>query len=175
MVKVKEIMKRHVVTVSPTISVKDAATIMTNNRIGSVILVDKGRPVGIVTTEDITTVVAKGKDPKKLKVKDIKKERFITVVPEEDILKISRIMVKEGVKRVPVVKDGKLEGIVTDKELLLTSPELIDILSEKLKARVERVANPTESISGICEECSDYSDGLQNIGGRWLCEGCRED
>jgi len=53
------------------------------------------------------------------------------------------------------------------------SPELINVLSEKLKMRVDAVANPDQEISGICERCEAYSDNLKNIGGRWLCEDCR--
>ncbi len=175
MAKVKEIMKEHVITVAPDVTADAAAKVMTNNRIGSVVLVKAGKPVGIFTTEDITSVVAKGLNPKKTRVSQFARGKFITVEPEDDILRITKLMVKSGVKRLPVVKKGKLVGIVTDKELLTTSPELIDILSEKLKARIERVASPAEEISGICEGCEDYSDELRNIAGRWLCSECRED
>ncbi len=174
MVKIKEIMKSHVVTASTKITVSAAAKVMTNNRVGSVVIMEKNRPVGIVTTEDITHAVAKGMEIRKAKAFGLGKKMFLTAGPDDDILKVTRLMVKAGVKRVPIVLSGKLVGIVTDKELLLTSPELIDILSEKLKARVERVANPYEEISGICEECEDYSDGLVNVSGRWVCEACRE-
>lgn len=175
MTNVKEIMKVNVVTVSPEISARDAAKIMTNNRIGSVVIITDSKPLGIFTTENITTIVARGQDPKSVKLKDFTKNKFITASPDDDILKITKLMVKAGVKRIPVVKNGKLVGIVTDKELLTTSPELIDILSEKLKARIERVANPSEEISGICESCESYSDSLRNIAGRWMCDECRED
>jgi CBS domain-containing protein len=176
MVKVKEIMKKYVITVEPDLTMSDAAKIMSNNRIGSVIVMKNNKPVDIITTDDITTVVARGLDPKKLKIKNFKKrekKKFITASPDEDILKVTKLMVKEGIKRVPIVKNGKLIGIVSDKEILSASPELIDILSEKLKARIERVAEPGETISGICEDCEAYSDSLVNVGGRWLCEECR--
>jgi predicted transcriptional regulator len=175
MVKVSQIMKKYVVTVNPNVTIADAAKIMCNNRIGSVIIEKGKKPVSIVTTENVTSVVARGLDPKKIKVKDIKKKKFITTSPGEDILAVTKKMVKSGVKRVPVIERGKLVGIVSDKEILATSPELIDILSEKLKARMERVANPDEMISGICENCGSYSDGLENANGRWLCEECREE
>lgn len=50
---------------------------------------------------------------------------------------------------------------------------MIDVLSEKLKARVEMVARPNAVISGICENCEGYSDTLVNLAGRWLCEDCK--
>ena len=175
MVKVKEIMKNHVITVDPEVNVSDAAKIMTNNRVGSLVVMKDDKPTGIVTDDDIVSVIATGKNPKEVKIKDLPrtKRRFITASPDEDVLKVTRKMIRNGVKRIPVVKDGKLMGIVSDKEILLMSPELIDILSEKLKMRVDMVAQPDQEISGICEGCEAYSDNLRNVGGRWLCEDCR--
>lgn len=175
MVKVSQIMKKYVVTVEPVLTISDAAKIMSNNRIGSVVVMKAKRPVGIVTTEDITGVVARGLDPKKVKISDLQKRKFITVSPKDNILDVTKYMVKSGVKRLPVVEKGKLLGIISDKEILSTSPELIDVLSEKLKARMERVAKPDEMLSGICEECGAYSDQLENVEGRWICEDCKED
>ena len=147
---------------------------MANNRIGSVVIMVNMKPVGIVTADDIVTVVARGQDPKQTIIKNLPKRRLITVSQDDDVLKVAKKMIKSGVKRMPVIKDGKLQGIISEKEILLISPELIDVLSEKLKMRVGSVANPDETISGICETCEAYSDELLNIGGRWLCEDCRE-
>lgn len=176
MVKVKEIMKRNVITVDPDLSVSDVAKIMTNNRIGSVVVLDKKmKPVDIVTDDDIVGLIAAGKNPRKTKVKDIPtKRRLVSTLPDDDVLKVTKIMIKSGVKRLPVIKNGELQGIVSDKEILLTTPELLDIMSEKLRTRVEMVAQPDQEISGICENCESYSDELKNVGGRWLCEDCRE-
>ena len=73
-----------------------------------------------------------------------------------------------------MIKNGKLQGIISDKEVLLTAPELLEIMSEKLRARVDRVAQPDQEISGICEDCESYSDELKSVSGRWLCEDCRQ-
>lgn len=176
MLKVKDIMKRNVITVDPDLMVSDAAKIMTNNRIGSVIVLDKKlKPVDIVTDDDIVGIIAAGKNPKKIKVDDIPTRRkLIFASPDDDVLKITKKMIRSGVKRLPVIKDGKLQGIVSDKEILLTAPELLEILSEKLRTRVDGVAQPDQEISGICERCEAYSDELRNVGGRWICEDCRE-
>ena len=175
MVKVAEIMKKSVVTIDPELTLSDVAKIMTNNRIGSVIVMRKTKPIGIVTVDDIVGTVASGKDPKKIRVKTLKKKkaRFVTTTPNENVLRVTKKMVKTGVKRIPVIKDGKLLGIVSDKEILLVSPELVNVMSEKLKMRVDSVARPEHEISGICERCEAYADNLKNIGGRWLCEDCR--
>jgi len=180
MVKVKEVMKKRVITISSDKTVADAARIMTNNRVGSLVVVkNHDEPKGIVTESDITTVVAKGIDPKKLKISALKskkfrkKSRLITVKPEDNILEVAKLMVKNGVKRVPVVEKGKLRGIIADKEILIISPELIEIVSEKLKSKVNAVARPTQTISGMCEDCGAYSDELKQVGNEWVCPECR--
>ena len=176
LVKVKEIMRKNVITADPEITIYDAAKIMTNNRVGSLVIMDGDKPVHIFTDDDIVTAIAHGKDPKKTKIKDaLSNKKLVTASPDDDIFKVTKRMIKSGIKRVPVVKDGKLVGIVSDKELLLVEPQLIDILSEKLKMRVELVAQPDQEISGICENCGEYSDNLRNVGGQWLCETCREE
>jgi CBS domain-containing protein len=173
MVKVREIMKRYVITVDPEASISDVSRIMTNNRVGSLVVMEGNRPVGIVTDSHIVTVVAEGKNPKKVKVKDLEQGRFISAGPNDTMLHVIKLMVKNGVKRVPIIDKGRLEGIVSDKEILLVSPELIEVMSEKLRARVGMVARPRQTISGICENCGNYSDELKNASGKWFCEDCR--
>jgi CBS domain-containing protein len=174
MIKVKEIMKRYVIAVGKETTLSEIAKIMTKNKVGSVIIIDdKDRPISIITDSDIVGAVANNKQPKRVRAKDVPVKKFVTTTPNEDILRATRKMIKNGVKRLPVIDDGRLVGIVSDKEILLTAPEMLEILSEKMKARVSNVAKPTEVISGLCERCEGYSDNLKNIGGRWLCEDCR--
>ncbi|MBU0952829.1 MAG: CBS domain-containing protein [Nanoarchaeota archaeon] len=173
MVKVKEIMRQYVVTVGPDITADAAAKIMSNNRIGSVVISKNDVPIGIFTTEDVVRLVAQGDDPKNVLVGDQPRKEFITADPDEDLLKVTRLMLKHGIKRIPIVRNNQIQGIITDKELLITAPELIEVLSEKLKARAERVVQPHATISGICEQCEQYSDGLKNVNGRWACNACR--
>jgi CBS domain-containing protein len=173
MLPVKNIMKTRVITAGPEVNVSDAAKIMTNNRVGCLVVMKNRRPVGIVTDDDIVGVVARGKNPRHVRIRDLPlRKKFVTASPEEGVTEVTKKMIKNGIKRIPVVGNGKLMGIISDKEILLVSPELLDVLSEKLKARVEAVARPDRTISGICEECGEYSDNLVNVAGSWLCEDC---
>jgi len=175
MVKVKEIMKRHVISIEPNVTFSKIAKILTNNRIGSVVVMKKDQPMNLITTNDIVTAIAKGLDLEKLtaeKFLKITKKPFLTVSPNLSILAVSKKMIKTGRKRFPVVEGDKLKGIVSTKEILLVSPELIEILSENLKARVEGVPKPEGKIEGICESCDSYSDRLNHINGNWLCNEC---
>ncbi len=174
MVKVEEVMKKGVITASPDLTIEQAAKIMTANRVGSIVIMEGDRPVDIVTSEDVVTVVANGQNPKKVKVKDLKKKRpLVTATPSDSILEVAHKIVKTGHKRIPVVHGGRLIGIISDKEILAAAPEMIEVLSEMLKARTAWKAAPEQVLSGICENCGQYSDNLKFIGGKWLCEDCR--
>jgi CBS domain-containing protein len=182
MVKVKEIMKKDVKKITPNETVAEAAKIMTTNRVGSLVVVENGdNPVDLVTESEVTSVVAMGLDPRKVRISDLRKKKikklpgFITVKPGDNILKVAKLMVKNGIKRVPVVENGKLKGIVADKEILLISPELIEIMSEKLKERIAMGPLPGETISGLCEDCGGYSDFLKQSGNNWVCPECASD
>lgn len=171
---VSSIMRSPVVTATPDTIMAAIARIMTNNRIGAVVIMEHNKPVGIITGDDVVGAVAKGPSAVKAPVRPLLDRPFVTVSPEDDILKATKIMIKQGKKRIPVVKDGKLLGIISEKEILLTAPELLTVLSEKLKASVERVPRPDDQIPGLCEECEEYSEELASQNGRWLCEECRE-
>ncbi|NOX71472.1 MAG: CBS domain-containing protein [Candidatus Micrarchaeota archaeon] len=178
MVKVKEIMKSPVITASPDTNMSVISKMMTNNKIGSVVFVDDNRPVDIVTTDDIVGMVSAELDPKKTTIKDLRKSKrkLLTVSPDDNVLNVAKKMIKSGVKRFPVVdKNGKLVGIISEKEILLVSPELIEILTEKLKEKIEAVPGFVSPLSGICEACGQYSDELKNINGRWVCTNCQRD
>jgi CBS domain-containing protein len=174
MVKVKEVMKSYVVTIAPSAALEEVAKIMSSNKIGSVVVVDNGRPTGIITDSDVVAAAAGRKDLRKTKVSSLSLRRLITTAPEEDLMKAARVMVKDGIKRLPVVDKGKLVGILTDKEVLSSTPEMIEILSERLKARCGvPLADSSQTISGICEDCEGYSDDLKQVNDQWLCEDCR--
>ncbi len=175
MVAIRNIMRTKVVTVDPNASLYTISKILSNNQIGSVVVLDKKKPVRLVTEKDIVHALAHDKDLKKTKAKDLKKKPLVSANSSEDMLAVARKMVKSGVKRLPVIDGGRLVGIVSEKEILLAAPELIEVLSEKLKSRLDRVAEPTEAISGLCEKCGDYSDDLRHAEGRWLCEDCRNE
>jgi predicted transcriptional regulator len=177
-VKVKDIMKKHVVTIDPGVNMQTVSKILTNNRIGCAVITEKSKPIGVVTTNDIVSLVAENKNLKKILAGEFwrgRRKPFITISPSATIMEATKQMIKTGIKRIPVVDNGELKGIVSTKEILLVSPELIEILSEKLKAKVDSVAKPDEIISGLCESCDSYSDDLKNVNGRWMCPDCMDE
>jgi CBS domain-containing protein len=116
--KVSDVMTRQPETLPPTGTCGEAATLMKQEDCGSIPIVDGGRLVGIVTDRDIVIrAVAAGKDPKTTPVSAVMSADPVTVSPESDTEEASRIMAERQVRRVPVVRDGRLEGLIVIGQL----------------------------------------------------------
>jgi len=116
---VKNIMAKPVTTVDKDNSVFEAAKAMSEKDIGSIVVTDKGKPVGITTERDILQrVVAKGLDASKVKMTDIMSKPLMTINGNMPIINAIRIMEKNKVRRLLVIEKGKLVGIVTQRDLL---------------------------------------------------------
>jgi len=141
---VKEVMNRNVKTVRPEDTVKDAAKIMNENHIGSLVVVSgTGEVVGIVTERDILAkVVATGKGANDVEVSDIMTPNIITVTPDRSLEEAADIMTENKIKKLPVVHEGRLVGIVTASDLIAYEKDLIE------KVSVLLAASPMKSIGG---------------------------
>ncbi len=116
---VKNVMAKPVITVDKNNSVFEAARVMSEKGVGSIVVTDKGKPVGITTERDVLQrVVAKGLDASKVKMKDIMSKPLITINGNMPIINAIRIMEKNKVRRLLVLEKGKLVGIVTQRDLL---------------------------------------------------------
>ena len=111
---VKDYMDKEFPTIEAEAIVVDVAKILDTQKKGYVIVLEKGKPYGIVTEWDIVSkVVAAENDPKKLTVKQIASSPLVTIDPDQDLLKASDLMQRKAVKRIPVVKGGVIYGVVT--------------------------------------------------------------
>ncbi|MEM5872390.1 MAG: CBS domain-containing protein [Candidatus Aenigmatarchaeota archaeon] len=141
---VKEIMNRNVKTIRPEDSVRYAAQIMNENRIGSLVVVSgTGEVVGILTERDILTdVVATGKSADDVKVSEIMTKNIITITPDKTLEEAGDIMTKYKIKKLPVVEGGRLVGIVTASDLVAYEKSLIE------KVAVLLAISPMKNIGG---------------------------
>jgi CBS domain-containing protein len=181
-VQVRDIMSSPVITAKENDTIEKLAKLMDENDIGSVVVVDdEGKPLGIVTERDIMKrVVAKNILPSKFKAEDAMSSPLITVSPESDITEVARTMSRLKVRRLGVFYKGRLEGIISSKNVLSVTPELMEILTEKAKiidrtSAQEVVKNKPrgEALLGYCDRCSSWSESLKEIDGETLCEDCR--
>lgn len=128
---VKEAMKKDVKTIRPSDTIKDAAVLMNENRIGSLVVVSgTGTVTGIVTERDILIdVVAAGKNAEDIKVEDIMTKELITISPDKSLEDAADVMTKNKIKKLPVMEGGRLVGIITATDLICYEKKLIEKIS----------------------------------------------
>jgi len=170
---VKEIMTRDVISISPKYSIRESVDVMTKNGIGSLPIVDKEEKlVGIVTERDFALALAGSLTNET--VGDIMIKDVITTTPGTPIESCSKIMVRNNLRRIPVVEEEKLIGIVTstdilrffgDKEMFasMTSNSGLDVLKRKISEIIKPNILVTESIVRLGDLCELLAE--KNIGG----------
>jgi CBS domain-containing protein len=116
---VREIMKKNPVTIPYKATIHDAALKMKEEHVGAVLIVDDGVDLkGIVTDRDIAiSVAADSMNPMKTCACDIMTKNPITVSSDTDIESALKVMCRENVRRLPVLDNGKLAGIVSSADL----------------------------------------------------------
>jgi CBS domain-containing protein len=175
---VRDVMSSPVITVDEDATVDKAAQLMAKGHIGCIIVTStEEKPLGIITETDfVTRVLAKNIQPSKLTANEVMTSPLITVDPDETLSETARRMSQLNIRRLGVMYKGNLVGIISSKDILAITPELIEIIQEK--ARIERgtaVEEGLEStpLAGYCENCGGWSDDLTEVEGDFLCEECR--
>jgi len=125
-----------VVTIDADATVMKAVKLMNENEIGCLIVMRRGRAVGIITERDLLKrVIAKSKNPKKTQVREIMTKPLIAGQPDMDLEEATKLMFKMKIKKLPVVEsEGKLLGLITLTDVARFQPQMIRIL-KKLSAR----------------------------------------
>jgi len=117
--EVREIMVTEVVTIAPDQSVMEAAKLMDEKGIGSVIVVQNNKVVGIITERDFLRLAAAGRDSKTTKVGDGMTKPPVVCEPSMKITDVYALMRNRRVRHLPVVeKNGELVGIVGFRDLI---------------------------------------------------------
>ena len=132
--RIVDVMVREVITIDENVSVKEAVDIMNQFEIGSIIATRKGKAVGIITERDLLKrIVAEGKNAKKIRVKDIMSTPLITITPDTDLEEAARLMFEKKIKKLLVIDQNRLVGLVSLTDIARVQPEVIKIL-QKLSA-----------------------------------------
>jgi len=173
---VREAMSSPVITVHENQSVVSTAELMSKQRIGAVIIIDNDdNPVGILTERDLVyRILAKDLTPRDTPVKDVMSTPLRTVDPETTLEEAMKIMDKHNIRRLGVNYKNKLEGIITERDILRLIPTILEISRER--SWINGGNSPRgPSLVGYCSQCEIYSTNLRNINGDFLCEDCRLD
>jgi len=125
-------------SIGASASVVEAARLMREDDIGSLPITDDEKLVGMITDRDITTrVVAEAADPGMTPVGDVYSRDLISVEPDKDLEEALQLMARHQVRRLPVVENGRLIGIVAQADIALSENEA------KTGELVEAISEPT--------------------------------
>ena len=168
-----DIMSRDVATISFGEKLVSAAKQMSKDNISCIVVVDDHNVVGILTETDfLRKVAAKGKDFSKTKVSDIMSSPVVSTTPETSIFEASKITEHHRVKRLPILQNGKLSGIVTQSDLIraLMSYGLWRDVSDIMRTNVASVvkeasvADAAEVMTYRAISCVVIMDGKDVVG-----------
>lgn len=173
---VDEVMTRSPVKGDPGMTAREAAQLMKEREVGSLVIVENNQPVGILTEKDLVEkVVSENILPSKVIVEKIMSTPLVTASPGDSVADAAERMAHLKLRRLPVVEGGNLVGILTENDILRISPSLIEITREWARINSSGLQRSSFGIStGYCEICGGYSDMLMHIDGRLLCSDCFE-
>ena len=155
-----EIMTRKVITLDISERIEEALRLMIKFDIGSVIVTDKDKPVGIITERDITRAALRGDSMLRLPARSLMSRPLQTVSGDLEVWRAFEVMLKVGVRRLPIVENEKLVGIITEKDLtrwvlrIFYEPNLPHEIQALIRnPKLEALASRPR-----CPSCGHYQD-----------------
>ncbi|MFB6245251.1 MAG: cyclic nucleotide-binding/CBS domain-containing protein [Candidatus Nanohaloarchaea archaeon] len=170
---IEDVMTEGVVAVEQDKTIVEASNILEDEEIRGLVVVDQGDAVGVIVCRDIVyQVVAEGMDPRETTVDEVMSKDLIVAEEEELLDEVAMAMIRNNVSRIPVVRGDMVVGIVTQSDILRAWPGFAEVMEEK--EELEASAMPDEmTMSGVCEDCENYSEDLVPTNGMALCSECR--
>jgi CBS domain-containing protein len=159
-VPLSQIMTRNVITVDISERVEEALRLMVKYDIGSVVVTDKKKPVGIITERDITRAALRGDSMLRIPARSLMSRPLQSVTPNVEVWKTFELMLKLGVRRLPVVEDGRLLGLVTEKDLTRWVLRFIygPNIPAELRSLVQTPRVEVLTVRPRCPNCGHYQD-----------------
>jgi CBS domain-containing protein len=135
--QIRDLMTENPSTCEPNMPVTEVAKVMARENVGPIPVVEGGRLVGLVTDRDLVVrVLAEGRDPEQTTVGEVATSSVETVSPEANLDEALRIMARNQVRRLPVVEDDRLVGIVAQADVARHADEV------KTGEVVEEISKP---------------------------------
>ena len=117
-ITVKDIMTKSVISVDSSITVNEAAKMMEDVKVGAIIVMENNTPVGIITDRDFAVKIVAHAYQITTPVKQIMSTPLIAINPEETIWMVADLMYTRGIRKLPVIDNDKVIGIITSTDLV---------------------------------------------------------
>ena len=132
---VRDVMTKNPRVVRRDTSVQEVVVTMNKFNISSVIVVQEERPVGIITHKDIISKIVQPRiPPDAVTAREVMSAPVVTISEDASIEEAAKLMAKKRIKKLPVVRDDKLVGIITSRDLVREAPKLVELMESLLKA-----------------------------------------
>jgi len=118
---VKDIMRNSVISIDESMTIKDAAQIMTDTKVGCVIITKENAPVGILTERDFVAKIASNQMPYSTLLSDVMSSPLVTISADETVWEAAETMKTKKIHKLPVVDENKMVGIITATDLVKVS------------------------------------------------------
>jgi len=128
-------MNKNVIVGKKDLTIKEASEVMAKLRIGSLIITEGKKITGIITSTDILKAIANDKKSEVTLVEDIMSKKVLTIHPEKKIEDAVDMMIKKKIKKLPVVSENKIVGMVTASDIIVVEPKMISTIASLLSLR----------------------------------------
>jgi len=133
---VSDVMNKNVVVAKSDVTIKEASKVMSQYKIGSLIILKDSEIMGIITDTDIVRALAKDMDADTTIMEEIMSKKVVTIEPEKTIEDAVDLMIKHKIKRLPVVEEGKIKGIITATDIIVVEPKLIESIASLISLKL---------------------------------------
>jgi len=147
-ITVKDIMSKSVISVDASMTINEAAKMMEDAKVGSVIVMENNSPIGIVTDRDFAVKVAAHAYQISTPVKQIMSSPLIAIGPDESVWMISDLMYSRKVRKLPVIDNEQVIGIVT-------ATDLVNQLAVSTQEDIQKMFH--ESVIKVYKQYSPYN------------------
>ncbi|WP_406660286.1 CBS domain-containing protein [Methanolobus sp. ZRKC3] len=174
---VREIMSKNVFVIDAKASVLEVAREMMKRNVGSMIITDDGDSVGIITERDIIfKAVVNNVLPGNMTCGDIMSSPIISVRPSMGVIEATELMVRSKIRRLPVMENSYIVGVLTDRDIMTVAPGLNTILESLIELHyADNLTEEKEIERGVCQRCGKLRESLIYLNGSMMCEDCREE
>ncbi len=115
---VRDIMTKNVISVDSSVTVKDAAQMMEDTKVGAIVVTENNTPIGILTDRDFAIKVAAHEYPLTTPVKQVMSHPLYSITPGDSVWMIADFMYSIGIRKLPVIDGNQLVGIVTATDIV---------------------------------------------------------
>jgi len=163
-----EYYQRQVATIPAESMAREAADAMRARAVGSLVVMRDKTPAGIITDRDLLErVVAEGRDAGETPVADVMSEPLAVASPADPLERVIEVMSTNGIRRVPVVENGELCGIVSFDDVLAKVTEALHDMAEATRQEMgaaQRAARAREVARDVGSRLQELGDHLEHLG-----------